>query len=272
MKPFVFTLMPFSENFDDIYKVGIKDTAQKLGAYCERVDEQIFQGSILERILNQISKADVIVADMTGRNANVFFEVGFATALKKKLILLTQDVKDIPFDLMHHTHIEYKGKIIKLQEALERFLVFFLSEQDKTDAELSFGLELNIDGIRLEEGNEVIIKKDMLTRNIKLSIQNISNKVCESGSIQIGINSKKDTFTDYFPYLETKYSDLSQEESVIIHTVDENIFPYGWFSINLIKPFSNIDYNGILRIYTMYGYHDFPFRTETDNTKIKIDL
>jgi len=46
--------MPFDRSFDDIYKLGIKATCEDAGAYCERVDEQVYQGSILERIMNQI--------------------------------------------------------------------------------------------------------------------------------------------------------------------------------------------------------------------------
>jgi hypothetical protein len=61
-KPFVFVLMPFAEEFDDTYKIGIKEACIKAGAYCERVDEQLFDGTILDRIFNQIAKADVIVA------------------------------------------------------------------------------------------------------------------------------------------------------------------------------------------------------------------
>ena len=61
-KPFVFVLMPFSEEFNDAYQVGIKPACKDAGAYCERVDEQIFVENILERVYNQIAKADIIVA------------------------------------------------------------------------------------------------------------------------------------------------------------------------------------------------------------------
>lgn len=57
-KAFVFVLMPFSKDFDDIYQVGIKPACKNAGAYCERVDEQIFVENILERVYNQIAKAD----------------------------------------------------------------------------------------------------------------------------------------------------------------------------------------------------------------------
>ena len=117
-KPFVFVLMPFESAFDDIYKFGIKGAADDAGAYAERVDEQIFTEGILERIFNQINKADVIIADMTGRNPNVFYEVGYAHALGKIVLLLTKDTADIPFDLKQRQHTVYGGKIGRLRQEL----------------------------------------------------------------------------------------------------------------------------------------------------------
>ena len=96
-KPFVFVIMPFDKAFDDIYEFGIKGAAADASAYAERTSEQMFDDSILDRVVNQISKADVIVADMTGRNPNVYYEVGYAHALDKVTILITQSTKDIPF-------------------------------------------------------------------------------------------------------------------------------------------------------------------------------
>lgn len=115
VKPFCFVLMPFNEELDDIYELGIKQSCLEAGAYCERVDEQIFEGSsILERIYNQISEADIIIADLTDRNPNVFYEVGYAHALQKPTILLTKSAGDIPFDLKHYPHIIHEGKISKI--------------------------------------------------------------------------------------------------------------------------------------------------------------
>lgn len=109
-KPFVFVLMPFRKEFDDIYEVGIKAAANESDVYCQRVDEQMYEGTILQRIYNQIAKADIIVSDMTGQNPNVFYETGYAHALNKKVILLTQKSEDIPFDLKYFPHIVYQGK------------------------------------------------------------------------------------------------------------------------------------------------------------------
>jgi nucleoside 2-deoxyribosyltransferase len=130
-KPFVFVLMPFDHAFDDIYEYGIRHAADEAGAYADRLDKQLFDESMLERIFNQISKADVIVADMTGRNENVFYEVGYAHALGKIVILLTQEASDIPFDLKHRPHIVYGnggGKIDRLKTLLVPRLTWALQE------------------------------------------------------------------------------------------------------------------------------------------------
>jgi hypothetical protein len=127
-KPFIFVLMPIDKRFDDIYKFGIKGAAEDVGAYAERLDEQIFVEGMLDRIFNQISKADLIIADMTGRNPNVFYEVGYAHALGKITLLLTQDADDIPFDLKHRQHTVYGGSIDLLRKELADRLRWGIAE------------------------------------------------------------------------------------------------------------------------------------------------
>lgn len=128
IKPFAFVLIPFSADFDDIYKLGIKATANELGVIAERVDEQVFSESILERIYRQIEAADIIIADMTGRNSNVFYEVGYAHAKGKPCVLLTQDANDIPFDLKHHRHLIYDGSISTLKSQLSQEISWLIAE------------------------------------------------------------------------------------------------------------------------------------------------
>ncbi len=115
---FAFVLMPFSDEFNDIYRFGIKETAESLGIKAERVDEQLYSEGILSRIYSQIDQADFIISDMTGKNPNVFYEVGYAHAKNKICLHLTQDTTDIPFDLQHQRHIVYGGSIEYLKEQL----------------------------------------------------------------------------------------------------------------------------------------------------------
>lgn len=157
-KPFVFVLMPFDSDFNDIYRLGIKAACEKAGAYCERVDEQFYQESILQRVYNQIAKADLIVADMTGRNPNVFYEVGYAHALGKDVVLLTRSAEDIPFDLKHHHHIIYDQGISALLDKLSPRVRWSLSQLEATgEIPETPRLQFFVAGNELADGSELIL-------------------------------------------------------------------------------------------------------------------
>ena len=159
---FAFVLMPFEASFDDIYKLGIKDTAEKLGIRAERVDEQIFhKENILERIYGQIDAADLIIADMTGRNPNVFYETGYAHAKGKLCLLLTSRADDIPFDLKHHRHIIYGDSIQNLRQALEKDLDWLKSEITNRQSVLTVRLN-RTDGLLDKDDHVAIAKVDLV--------------------------------------------------------------------------------------------------------------
>ncbi|MCW5765282.1 MAG: hypothetical protein KIT68_04835 [Phycisphaeraceae bacterium] len=159
-KPFVFVLMPFDPSFDDTYKFGIKGASDDVGAYAERVDEQQYSEGILDRILNQINKSDVIVADMSGKNPNVFYEVGYAHALNKLVILVTKTVDDIPFDLKHKRHIVYEGQIKRLREELARSLSWAIEESKRRAASLPLAhVDVLVDGTQIRQfGEQPVVK------------------------------------------------------------------------------------------------------------------
>ena len=192
-KPFVFVLMPFSPDFDDIYRYGIKKSCEEQGAYCERVDEQMFEGTILDRIYNQINHADVIISDMTGRNPNVFYETGYAHALGKRAILLTQNTDDIPFDLKHYTHIVYNGSISDLSDQLSPRLNWALSEALPSSAADRHAIRYQIQGVKLEETVQTDIieyfneSTRSLCRVLQLDIFNDSQKIVRESDLDIGI-------------------------------------------------------------------------------------
>jgi|SRR5712671_528171 len=128
---FAFVLMPFDTEFDDLYQLGIKEVAAKVGVIAERVDEQKFSESVLERIYRQIDAADIVIAEMTGQNPNVFYEVGYAHAKDKLCILSTTDASDIPFDLKHRRHIIHQRSILKLGQGLTAELAWARAELEK---------------------------------------------------------------------------------------------------------------------------------------------
>jgi hypothetical protein len=124
--------MPFDSTFDDIYKIGIQEAATQVGILAERLDEQIFIEGMLDRIYRQIELADIIIADMSGKNPNVFYEVGYAHAKDKPCILLTNKADDIPFDLKHRRHIVYNGSLSYLRDELVKSLSWAKNEIENT--------------------------------------------------------------------------------------------------------------------------------------------
>lgn len=104
---YCFVLMPFEESLKEIYEESIKQAVVKAGMICERADDIFHNNSIMEVIWTKICSAEIIIADLTGRNPNVFYEVGIAHTLGKEVILLTQSEDDVPFDLRHIKYIKY---------------------------------------------------------------------------------------------------------------------------------------------------------------------
>jgi hypothetical protein len=187
-KPFVFVLMPFDSAFDYVYQLGIKPACSEAGAYAERVDEQQYDERILDRIYNQIAKADLIVADMTGRNANVFYETGYAHALDKRVILLTQKANDIPFDLKHHPHIVYDGKITNLIPELHKRVKWALDNPKDSISNLSSQLEVIVDEVTILD-NPVVecIRWNKHYFEINVDIHNPVEKEIKMKLFQIAI-------------------------------------------------------------------------------------
>ncbi|GIL15610.1 MAG: hypothetical protein BroJett039_07830 [Chloroflexota bacterium] len=107
-KPFVFVLMPFREENFVIYERTIKPTLENIRCRVEHAKDAHTVERIVDAIFTQIARAQFIVADTTGKNPNVFYEIGYAHALGKKVILLVQDAQDIPFDIAGLRHIQYK--------------------------------------------------------------------------------------------------------------------------------------------------------------------
>jgi Restriction endonuclease/Nucleoside 2-deoxyribosyltransferase len=116
-----FVVMPFAPELDDVYHLGIRDTVKNLGGACERADEIQYTGGVLEKIYDSIRSADAVIAEVSMPNPNVFYEIGFAHALGKPVVLLTRDVTNSPFDLRGYNHIVYSS-IIALRTQLEAML------------------------------------------------------------------------------------------------------------------------------------------------------
>ena len=116
-KPKAFVTMPFGESDEDkeMFQTTYNFSKEKLEAFgfeVRRADETPGSSSIMRQIIQHIDESDVCVADLTGSNANVFYELAIAHSLDKPVILMTQDdVRDLPFDIASYRVYQYSDSI-----------------------------------------------------------------------------------------------------------------------------------------------------------------
>ena len=124
-----FVIMPFRAELHYMYlfmKRHIETTFP--GVQCSRGDEKILTVSVLDKIAGYIQQAHVVIADCTGRNPNVFYELGMAHAKEKPVILITSDpVEEAPTDIRAFEFIRYQlddevNFVDKLDRALRQLL------------------------------------------------------------------------------------------------------------------------------------------------------
>ena len=103
-----FVMQPFAAPLGDYYEKIYKPAIEKAGLRPIRADAEIFAtGKIMDQVWQGINAAKVLVAELTTRNANVFYELGLAHALKKPVVLVSAKEEDVPFDLQHIRVIYY---------------------------------------------------------------------------------------------------------------------------------------------------------------------
>jgi len=103
-----FVMMPFIAPLGNYYESVYKPAIEKAGLRPVRADAEIFgSGKIMDQIWLGIRAAKVLVAEMTTRNPNVFYELGLAHALEKPVVLVSSNENDVPFDLQHIRVIYY---------------------------------------------------------------------------------------------------------------------------------------------------------------------
>ena len=120
-KPLIFVAMPFDKKMDDIFHYGIRNAVNKAGFLCERADEVVFTGDVLDLIKRRIGKASLVIADLTMANPNVYLEVGYAWGLGIPTVLIVQDAQELKFDVKGQKCIIYSG-IRELEEKLSKEL------------------------------------------------------------------------------------------------------------------------------------------------------
>ena len=117
-------MMPFKSEFDLVYE-AIKRACSALRVEARRVDEIYTPTRIVDDVFSTIVQSRLVICDLTDRNANVLYETGLAHALNNEVIMITQNMDDIPFDLRQFRVLRYlpnQEGLLKLTEDLQQMI------------------------------------------------------------------------------------------------------------------------------------------------------
>lgn len=105
-----FLVMPFTASWSERVHKHVARILRRVGYTVIRADD-LYGHDVLEDIWRALNESEVVIADTTGKNPNVFYEVGIAHTLGKRTILISQDATDIPFDFRRFRHIIYQDNV-----------------------------------------------------------------------------------------------------------------------------------------------------------------
>ena len=119
-RPTAFIVMPSDDDFTGAYEHIITPPLEQAGYRVVLAVNMDNAQNIMKDIIRGIADSTLIVADLTGSNRNVYYEVGIAHALGKPVILITQDISDLPFDIQSYRVIEYDERVGRHEAAIAK--------------------------------------------------------------------------------------------------------------------------------------------------------
>lgn len=128
----VFVIMPFADLFTPVYEDHIKALCDRIGYTCLRADLIDGANIVMNDIWSLINNSSIIICDCTGKNPNVFYELGIAHTIGKNVICITQNSEDIPFDIKHIRYIKYdftpRG-MKQFEQKLEQYMAITMADE-----------------------------------------------------------------------------------------------------------------------------------------------
>ena len=119
----VSVMMPMDREFDMVYS-AICEAVQALGVQCKRADDVWESEAVMQDVVSLICRSRAVVADCSGRNPNVFYEMGVAHTVGREVVPITQNESDVPFDIRHLRYVEYlnnrEGRSDLMEQLSER--------------------------------------------------------------------------------------------------------------------------------------------------------
>jgi hypothetical protein len=181
-----FVVMPFASEFDKVYS-AIKAALQVEGldVIPHRADEVVGGGPVMMDVVRNLAEAELVIVDLTGKNANVFYELGIAHTVRcaESVLLITQTMKDVPFDVQSYRCIEYKlgpdglsqlqGKLVQFvkEEILPTRFAFKLAKGQTFESENVLGEDRSLYSFTI---CDVMLARDAATFRLDVFRQHLN--------------------------------------------------------------------------------------------------
>lgn len=127
----VFVIMPFRQEFNDVWIGGIRRACTELELNPIRVDMINKSTNITDDIVKSIESCHIAIADVTENNPNVMFELGYAMAKKKPIVIISQSSDFLPFDIRHLRTIVYSNTWSGVEELKNKIKLFLEEARSK---------------------------------------------------------------------------------------------------------------------------------------------
>ena len=255
-----FVIMPFDDEIaNDTYRLSTKLICEEFGLKVERADEMFTANPIRDDIIIAIEEAAVIIADISGKNANVFYELGMSHMLKRKqtIMITREEYKKVPFDIAHFRIIKYENTIAgkaSYEDQLGKTLENILRDY-KTIYKNEFEQILKV-MLFAEKGDELILLVALskvtkpLEKNDKLNMEGHYDH--EGEKVTIGHSTQAENAVSTFirlAYVEVSgdllivtdkgkaFVELLEEKEFVCDYVNGNILSKGYVPnfINIIE-------------------------------------
>jgi hypothetical protein len=136
-----FVIMPFSgtatcteAEWTEIFENVFKPALSSCGYTCERAKPSV--GNLITSIVNRLRTARIVLADLTDRNPNVFYELGVRHSLRKGTIVVSQRSEDVPSDLRGYWFLKYgirPAQVTEFQSEIRRIVKIVESAMEQSD-------------------------------------------------------------------------------------------------------------------------------------------
>lgn len=143
---------------DEVFRYVIEPVAAENGYKAIRADHIDKPGSITTQIIEQILTAPLVIADLTGSNPNVFYELALRHAIRKPVVQIIQKGERLPFDIATQRTIELDHKSLGSAEEAKKRLNTQIKEVQNDPLQVDSPLAAGIQILDLQQSTKPIDK------------------------------------------------------------------------------------------------------------------